>query len=95
MCVKFFEKYCARTIPTGIYILKVNKRNSRTRCEIFSNSTKKTTERCYWRRSCVFVVNFEHISHFVLVFLLLILKKYGNVRYIVKFKKLMLFFKVY
>ena len=26
----------------------------------------------YWRRSGVFIVNFEHISHLVLVFLLLI-----------------------
>ena len=31
----------------------------------------KTPERRQWRRSGVFIVNFEHISHLVLVFLLL------------------------
>ena len=30
-------------------------------------------ERRYWRRSIVFIVNFEHISRIVLVFLLLTL----------------------
>ena len=38
-----------------------------------SNLTIKTPERCQWRRSGVFIVNFEHILHFVLVFLLLTL----------------------
>ena len=33
----------------------------------------KTAERRHWRRVGVFVVNFEHISHLVLVFLLLTL----------------------
>ena len=32
-----------------------------------------TTERRQWRCSSVFIVNFEHISHLVLVFLLLTL----------------------
>ena len=40
--------------PPGIYLFKVNNRNTRTRCEI-----------------CSYIVNFEHISHRVLVFLLL------------------------
>ena len=56
--------------PVGIYLLKVNNRNTRTRCEI-SNLTIKTPERRHWHRSGVFIVNFEHISHLVLVFLLL------------------------
>ena len=30
--------------PAGIYLLKVNKRNTRKRCEIFSELTIKTTE---------------------------------------------------
>ena len=47
--------------PAGIYLLNVNNRNTRTRREI-----------C-WRRSVVFI-NFKHISHLVLVFLLLTLK---------------------
>ena len=35
--------------------------------------TIKKPERRKWRRTGVFIVNFEHISHLVLVFLLLIL----------------------
>ena len=56
--------------------LKVTNRNTITRCEICSKLTIKTTERCYWRRSGVFIVNFEHISHLVLVFLMLTLNMY-------------------
>ena len=48
--------------PVGIYLFKVNNRNTRTRCEI-----------CQWSRSGVFIVTFENISHLVLVFLLLTL----------------------
>ena len=47
------------TIPTGIYLLKVNNGNTRTRCEKCSKLT----------------INFEHISHLVLVFLLLTLSR--------------------
>ena len=32
--------------PVGIYMFKVNNRNTRTRCEICSNLTLKTPERC-------------------------------------------------
>ena len=39
--------------------------------EICSKLTVKTTKQRHWRRSGVFIVNFEHISHLVLVFLLL------------------------
>ena len=35
----------------------------------------KTPERRKWRHSGVFIINFEHISHFVLVFLLLTLSR--------------------
>ena len=62
-------------IPAGIYLLKVNNRNTRTRCEICSKLTINTPERRHWRRSGVFIVNFEHISYLVLVFLLLTLNK--------------------
>ena len=41
------------------------------RCEICSKLTIKTPEQ--WRRSGVFIVKFEHISHLLLVFLLLTL----------------------
>ena len=46
--------------PVGIYLLKVNKRNTGTRCEICSKLTIKTPERHQWRRSGVFIVDFEH-----------------------------------
>ena len=59
--------------PAGIYLINVININTRTRCEICSKLTVKTAERCQWRRSGVFIVNFEHISHLVLVFLLLTL----------------------
>ena len=58
----------------GNYMFKVNNRNTRTRCEICSKLTIKTPERRQ-RRSGVFIVNFEHISHLVLVFLLLTLSR--------------------
>ena len=61
--------------PAGIYLLKVNNRNTRARCEICSKLTINTPERRHWRRSGVFIVNFEHISNLVLVFLLLTLNK--------------------
>ena len=35
----------------------------------------KDTERRQWRRSGVFIVNFEHISYLALVFLLLTLNR--------------------
>ena len=60
-------------MPVGIYLLKVNIRNTRTKCEICSNLTIKTPERRHWRRSGIFIVNFEHISHLVLALLLLTL----------------------
>ena len=47
-------------VPVGIYMFKVNNRNTRTRC--FFILTIKTPERRRWRRSGVFIVNFKHIS---------------------------------
>ena len=61
--------------PACNYMFKVNKWNSRTRCEICSKLTIKTPEWHHWRRSGVFIVNFEHISHILLVFLLLTLSR--------------------
>ena len=61
--------------PVAIYLLKVKNRNTRTRCEIFSKLTIKTPKRRYWCCSGVFIVNFEYISHLVLVFLLLNLSR--------------------
>ena len=47
--------------PPGIYLLKVNDRNTRISCEIYSKLTIKTPDRRQWRRSGVFIVNFEHV----------------------------------
>ena len=54
---------------------KVNNRNTRKRCEICSKLTIKTPERRHWRRSDVFIVNSEYISHLFLQFLFLTLNK--------------------
>ena len=61
--------------PVGNYMFNVNNRNTKTRCEVCSKLTIKTPERRSWYRSSVFIVNFEHISHLVLVFLLLTLSR--------------------
>ena len=47
----------------NIYLLKVNNRNIRRRCEICSKLITKTPERRQWHDCGVFIVNFEHISH--------------------------------
>ena len=62
-------------IQANIYLFKFNNRNTRKRCETCSKLTIKTTEWRQWRRSGVFIVNFEHISLHFLVFLLLTLNK--------------------
>ena len=48
-----------------------------TRCEICSKVTIKMPERRHWRCSDVFFVKFEHISHLLLVFLLLTLPTFN------------------
>ena len=75
----FFFSFNSYFISAGIYLLKVNNRNTRIRCEICSKLTIKTPERSQWRQwrgSGVCIVNFEHISHLVLVLLLLTVNKY-------------------
>ena len=62
-----YKKFYHR--PPNIYLFKVNYRNKRKRCEICLKLTIKTLERRQ-RRYGVFIVNFEHISHLFLVFLL-------------------------
>ena len=64
---------CQKLNRAGNYLPKVNNRNTRKRCEACSKLTIKTLERHHWRRSGVFIVNFEHISHLALVSLLLTL----------------------
>ena len=58
--------------PAGIYFLQMDNRSTRVICEISSKLTIKTAERRHWRCSSVFIVNFEQISHIVLVVLLLL-----------------------
>ena len=71
-----FEKVI--NIPAGNYMFKVDKRNTRARCEISSNLTinsNLTPKRHQWRHNGVFIVNFEYISRLVLEFLLLTLSR--------------------
>ena len=42
-------------------MFKVNNRNTGTKCEICSKLTIKIPDQRHWRRSGVFVVNFERI----------------------------------
>ena len=67
--------YIQTVYPAGNCMFKVNNRHTRTRSEICSKLTIKTPQRRQWRRSGVFIVNYEHISHLVLVFLLLTLSR--------------------
>ena len=49
----------ANLYQAGIYLLKINNRNIRTKSEIFSKLTMKIPDRRHWCRSGVFIVNFE------------------------------------
>ena len=75
-----FQKHITKDFPfkcehiwTNIWLFKVSNKNTRKRCEICSKVTIKTPEQSQWRRSGVFIVTFEHISHLFLAFLLLTL----------------------
>ena len=46
------------TIPVGIYLFKVNNRNTKTRYDVCSKLTIKTLE----RRHSVSIVNFEQVN---------------------------------
>ena len=83
-CIVDFEQLnislCEKKVPdcrnttqlTFNNLLKVNKKNTRKGLKCvwkFEKLTTKTSEGHQWRRSSVFFVNCEHISHFFLVFL--------------------------
>ena len=68
--------------PSNICLFKVNNRNTRKKCEIFSKLTIKTPEQLHWRRSGVLISNNEHISHLFLAFLLLNLNKKMLTRFV-------------
>ena len=57
-----------RIIPANIYLFKVNNKNTRKRF-ICSKLTIKTAKWRQWRRSGVFIANFERISHLFLMFI--------------------------
>ena len=53
---KAFNKFCGvlnlqDMYPVGIYLLKINNKNTRTRCEICSKLTITISERRHWRRN--------------------------------------------
>ena len=56
-----------RVYPADIYLLQVNNRNTSV------SVVNLEPVHDQWRRSGVFIVNFEHISRLILVSLLLIL----------------------
>ena len=57
--------------PVGNCLLKINNKKTITKCEICSKLTIKTPEPRHWRLSGVFNINFDFISHLILMFLLL------------------------
>ena len=65
------DKRNSQHYSANIYSFKFNNRNTRKRCEICLKLTIKTPE----RRHCVFIVNFGHISHLFVVFLMFTLNK--------------------
>ena len=64
---------------SDIYLFQVNNRNTGKRFEICSKLTIKLPKRHYWRRSDVFIVNFEHISHIFLGWLLVAIDDFEQV----------------
>ena len=50
--------------PANIYLFKINIGNTRIMYEICSKLAIKTPERRQWRRSGVFMINFEQVSLF-------------------------------
>ena len=54
---------------------KVNNESTRTVTETYLKLTIEISERHQWRRSGVFIANFEQISHIALVISLLTLNK--------------------
>ena len=49
--VSFFLNKVA-SLPPGMYLFKLNNRNTRLRCEICSKLTIKTPDRRHWRLYC-------------------------------------------
>ena len=62
-CLKKIQKFVLKNsiYPAGIYLFKVNNGNTRAMCEICLKLTTKKSKWRQWRRSGVFIVNFEQI----------------------------------
>ena len=85
-----------RKVPSKRYLFKVNNGNLRKRCEMYSKLSLETPEWRHWRRSGVFIVNFEHIPHssvtivdweLVFVYLIKCKESYSQVFYKVRFQR--------
>ena len=74
-CVSQFNEVAKGRVPANIYLFKSKNSSNRKRRQICSKLTIKTKEGRHWRRSGVFIVNFKHILHLFLVFLLLTFNK--------------------
>ena len=86
-CQISMMKYFLRQFPVGIYLLKVNNESTSANLTKWSNtlqqfvgSSRRIVWVCltilwgwHWRLSGVYIIAFEHISHLVLLFLLLTL----------------------
>ena len=74
-CIVLIIYFYLHLVQAEIYLFKVHIGNARAMCETCSKLTIKTLGRRNWRRFNVFIVNFEQISHIVLVFSMLTLNK--------------------
>ena len=63
-------KFRCNPFPAKIFLVQSPQWNTRRKCEICSKLTIKTPEQRHWRCSGVLNVNFEHVSHLFLMFLL-------------------------
>ena len=60
----FVKSICTKSAANN-YIFKVNNKSRRTRCELCSKLTTKTSGRRHCSRSDVFIINFEHVCTYV------------------------------
>ena len=75
--------------PTSTCSLKVNNGKIRTMSYICTKLLRKTPEWCHWRRSGIFIVNFEQILHIFWCFhILLWTREYQLSGFLVKHWKL-------
>ena len=59
-------KCLIKAVPSKKYMLKINNRITRMsqeKLKICSKLKIKTPESCQWRRSRVFIINFEHVFY--------------------------------